>query len=212
MKIAVSVLDCDDKLEGVKKLNRAAINYIHVDVMDGEFVARKCFVNMNEVREISEVSECPLDVHLMVKEPNLYIEKLGNLDIAFVTIHLEIKEDLNCIIDNIHKMGYKAGISIKPDTNIEDLVPYLAVVDMILVMSVEPGMGGQKFIESTVERIEEITNLIAESGRDILIEVDGGINDVTVKKIADVDIAVVGSYVVKSDDYKGRVEKLLTDY
>lgn len=209
MKIAASVLDCKDRIEGVLDLNSTNISYVHIDVMDGKFVPSIHFENVEEIQRISEVSGKKLDVHLMMENPFDYVKQLAGLNIEFITIHLEIVKDKKVLFKQIRDLGYKVGLSIKPGTDVKEVEPYLSDVDMVLVMSVEPGLGGQKFIDSTVDRIGELRELIKKSGRDILIEVDGGINNETIGKIKDIDIAVVGSYITKSDNYYNRVENLL---
>lgn len=207
MKIAASILDCKDRINSVLELNRTNISYVHVDVMDGKFVPSVNFDNMGEIRGINLVTKYPMDVHLMMENPISYINELGNMNIEFITIHLEIDKDKKEIFKSIKNLGYKVGLSIKPNTNVKDIIPYLDDIDMVLVMSVEPGLGGQSFIESTVDRIKELKELIGS--RNILIEVDGGINNETITKLEGVDIAVVGSYISKSDNYYRRVEELL---
>lgn len=209
MKIAASVLDCKDRISGVLKLNETNVNYIHVDVMDGKFVPNIEFDDINEIKEISEVSKYPLDVHLMVDDPSEYINKLDDVNIDFVTIHMEIDKDKKEIFKKIRDLGYKVGLSIKPNTNVSEIKPYLEDIDLVLVMSVEPGLGGQRFIDSAVDRIMELRELIKLSGRNIVIEVDGGINDETITKLKMVDIVVVGSYIVRSDDYSKSVLELI---
>lgn len=207
MKIAASILDCSNRVNGVVELNKSNISYIHVDVMDGKFVSKVEFDNFDEIKEISSVTKYPMDVHLMVENPEVYIKELANMNIEFITIHSEIDCDKKKIFKNIRELGYKVGLSIKPNTNIKDIESYLDDIDMVLVMSVEPGMGGQKFIEGTIDRIKELKKLIGN--RNILIEVDGGINSDNINKLVGVDIAVVGSYITKSDNYYDRVEELL---
>lgn len=206
MKIAASILDCKDRINSVLELNRTNISYVHVDVMDGKFVPSVHFDNMGEIRGINLVTKYPMDVHLMMDNPIEYIKELGNMNIEFITIHLEIDKDKKEIFKSIKDLGYKVGLSIKPNTNIREIEPYLDDIDMVLVMSVEPGLGGQSFIESTVDRIKELKELIGS--RNILIEVDGGINSETITKLEGVDIAVVGSYIMKSDNYYKSVEEL----
>lgn len=207
MKLSISLLNSKDKTLDTNKLNNTDINYFHIDVMDGKFVSQKSF-SINEIKEISSISRKPLDVHLMVEEPSYYIENLKELsNINNITIHLEIKKDINSLLTKIKECGIKRGISIKPNTDINLLKPYLNNIDLILVMSVEPGLGGQSFIEETTERLKDIKKLIKDY--DILLEVDGGINDKTIKKIPLSDIAVVGSFVTKSDNMEESINKLL---
>ena len=207
MKIAASILDCKDRINGVIDLNRTNISYVHIDVMDGKFVPSVQFDNIGQIKGVNLVTKYPMDVHLMMDNPDDYIEELSNMNIEFITIHLEIDKDKKEIFKCIRDLGYKVGLSIKPNTSVEEIAPYLDDIDMVLVMSVEPGLGGQKFIEGTVDRIKELKELIGE--RNILIEVDGGINKENISKLDNVDIAVVGSYITKSDNYKKSVDELL---
>lgn len=208
MKIAVSVLDCVSRVEGVCLLNDTDIDYIHIDVMDGKFVSKVSFENIEEIKNINEVSKYPMDVHLMIDNPVEYISKLEGLNIEYITFHLEIEKDIKIVISTIRECGYKVGISIKPGTDIKKIEPYLGYIDLVLVMSVEPGMGGQKFMEKSIDKISRLRTLASKLNRDIVIEVDGGVNDETIYNLNDVDIAVVGSYITKSDDYKERVDRL----
>ena len=208
MKIAVSVLDCVSRVEGVCLLNDTDIDYIHIDVMDGKFVSKVSFENIEEIKNINEVSKYPMDVHLMIDNPVEYISKLEGLNIEYITFHLEIEKDIKSVISTIRECGYKVGISIKPGTDIKKIEPYLGYIDLVLVMSVEPGMGGQKFMEKSIDKISRLRTLASKLNRDIVIEVDGGVNDETIYNLNDVDIAVVGSYITKSDDYKERVDRL----
>lgn len=211
MKIATSILNSSDRIESVINLNRTNTSYIHVDVMDGKFVDDNQF-SVKEIKAVNLVTKYPMDVHLMVNDPLKYIEELSNLNISYVTFHLEIKKDKKKIISKIKELGYKVGISIKPDTDLGELVPYFSDIDMVLVMSVEPGKGGQKFLANTVKRIKELKRMIVASGYNIEIEVDGGINEDNIVKLNDVDIAVVGSYIVKSDNYYRQIENLLRTF
>lgn len=207
MEISTSVLSAKDRIEAIKKLNRTNTSYIHVDVMDGKFVQDKQFDTYEKVHSVSLVSEKKLDIHLMVDNPYEYVIQYKNMDIEFITIHIESKGDKKRVIDEIKSMGYKVGIAIKPNTDVKELEKYLNDIDMILVMSVEPGKGGQKFIHSSVEKINSIKELIGD--RNILLEVDGGINDETISLVQDVDIAVVGSYIINSDNYYKSIEVLV---
>lgn len=211
MKISASILDCKDKINSVLELNRTNINYIHIDVMDGKFVPNTSFEDMGVIRGINMVTKYKMDVHLMVDNPLEYINNLNNMNIEYITIHLEIDKNIKYLISKIKELGYKVGLSIKPNTSVIDLKPYLNDIDMVLLMSVEPGMGGQSFIENTTTKIKELKDLIKETNKDILIEVDGGINNETISKIKDIDIAVVGSYITKSDNYYKQVEELLKE-
>ena len=174
--------------------------------MDGIFVSQKTF-NIKEIRTISQVSDKKLDVHLMVENPLLYIENIKDLtNIEYITIHLEINKDIKEILTKVKSYGFKTGISIKPNTNLELLLPYLEYIDLLLVMTVEPGLGGQPFILSSSNRLKEIKKLI--QNYNIKLEVDGGINPQTIKKVRLSDAVVCGSYICMSDNYEARIQEL----
>ena len=210
MKVAASILSATDRIICVKKLNRTNLDYFHIDVMDGEFV-NNYQMPIKEVKEISSYTKKPLDIHLMVENPLEYIEKLQNLNVEYITFHIEVLHNIEELINRCKELNYKVGLAIKPNTNINELKPYLKNIDLILVMSVEPGFGGQKFIENTIVRIENIRKmLIKNKCENILIEVDGGINDTNIKSLinAKVDIAVSGSYIVNSSNYQNQIDTL----
>ena len=207
MKISVSILNSKDRKEMIDKLNNANISYIHMDVMDGKFVSQNT-LSYQELRELSSFSNKKLDVHLMMDNPEEYINNIKDLNnIENITIHLEIDKDIKKILSMIKSLGIKRGISIKPNTDINKLLPYLNDIDLILVMTVEPGLGGQPFIETSTTRLKEIKKLIKD--KDILIEVDGGINSNTINLVKDADIVVVGSYITCSDDPISKINSLL---
>ena len=208
MKIATSILNSDNRIESVLNLNKTNTSYIHVDVMDGRFVEDIQF-NVNEISAVNRVTKYPMDIHLMVNDPISYIVKLKDMNIEYITFHLEIRKNKEKVISKIKEYGYKVGISIKPDTNLEEIMPYLKNIDLVLVMSVEPGKGGQEFLDKTVDRVLELKKIIDENNYNIKIEVDGGINDKTITKLNGVDIVVVGSYIIKSDNYYSSIEKII---
>ena len=180
MRLSVSILSAYNRIECIKKLNNTNIDYFHIDIMDGKFVDNK-ELPINEVNKLSKYMEKPLDIHLMVERPLDYINNLNNENIRNITIHEEINGDKIKIINRIKEKGYKAGLSIKPNTDISKLIPYLDYIDIILIMSVEPGLGGQKFIPETVEKIDNLNKLLNNYNKNIEIEVDGGINNQTIK-------------------------------
>ena len=145
----------------------------------------------------------------MVEDVSSYLDRFIGLNIESITFHLETKQDILENIQRIHDMGYRCGIAICPDTDIQDIYPYLDKIDMILLMSVIPGCGGQSFILDTKDKIIMLKNYIDKNQLSVLIEVDGGINDKTIPLVKDADVAVVGSYIVKSDNYIERVNSLL---
>ena len=212
MKISTSILNTKDRLDCVRKLNNTRTTYIHVDVMDGKFVQNIELNTKEQISSLNYLSNHKLDIHLMVENPIKYIEKLSNMNIEYITFHIEVEKNIKKVISKIKDLGYKVGLSIKPNTNINKLIPYINDIDLILVMSVEPGKGGQKFLPNTPERIEKIKELIDNNRKDITtikIEVDGGINNQTIKLLNNVDIAVVGSYITKSDNYCNQINNLL---
>ena len=209
MKISTSLLDASDRISSVDKLNQTGISYLHIDVMDGKMVDNIQFQDMDEIKSISNLSRFKLQIHLMVEDVSSYLDRFIGLNIESITFHLETKQDILENIQRIHDMGYRCGIAICPDTDIQDIYPYLDKIDMILLMSVIPGRGGQSFILDTKDKIIMLKNYIDKNHLSVLIEVDGGINDKTISLVKDADIAVVGSYIVKSDDYLERVNSLL---
>ena len=203
MKISSSILSASNKIEAINKLNDTNIDYIHLDVMDGIFVDNKSF-DINEIIKLVSISKKKIDAHFMVNDPIKYIDKLKNVKLDYFTFHVEV-ENVNQIIKRLKTTNYKIGLSIKPNTNINTLIPYLDDIDLILIMSVEPGYGGQNFLETTYKRIEEIKQII--KNKNILLEVDGGINNNNIK-LLDIDIAVIGSFITSSDNYQEQIDKL----
>lgn len=204
LKIAPSILTSSNRIESIKKLNNTDCSFIHIDVMDNKFVPNYQ-LPIEEVIELSKISTKKFDIHLMVEDPVEYINSLKINNIYNISFHIEINKDIDKIIRLIKSKGYSVGLAIKPNTPLELLDKYLNDVDIILVMSVEPGFGNQKFIEKTIERIKYIRN----KKSDILIEVDGGINEDTINKIKLIsDIAVVGSYITNKDNYQEAINNL----
>lgn len=208
MKISVSFLSSYySKLETIKRINQTDADYIHVDLMDGGFVPEKNFT-INDILELLNNHEKPLDIHLMVFDPIIYIKDLATLKPEFITFHLEATKDIVKTISLIKSYNIKVGLSIKPDTNLIEIMPYLPLVDLVLVMSVAPGKGGQEFMEQSINRLEDLINYRKDNNLNYLIEVDGGINDLTINKIPNIDIVVSGSYICKSNNYQENINKL----
>ena len=206
MELSVSILNSKSKREIINLLNKTKISYIHLDVMDGNFVSQKS-LSIEEIKTLSALSKKKLDIHLMVDNPLEYIEQIGKLsNIEYITVHLEINKEIKNILSQIKAYGYKCGLSIKPKTNLRALLPYLEDLDLILLMTVEPGLGGQPFIETSPERLKRLKKMV---GDNIKIEVDGGINNLTINKVSDADIAVVGSYITTSDNPLTKIDSLL---
>ena len=202
MRVSVSYLTSKDITNDLRKLNVTNADYIHVDVMDGKFVKGKTLA-FKHLKNIHKYTSKRLDVHLMVKKPLKYIDDYATLNTEFITVHVENK-DVNKALDLIASYGIKKGISLKPDTDIDMLIPYLDKVDLILIMSVVPGKGGQEFMEESFERVKKIKKLLKEA----LISIDGGINDEIAKKLKDVDILVSGNYVISGNDFQYQIYKL----
>lgn len=207
--ISPSILACDFlNLENeLNLLNNTDCEYLHLDVMDGHFVNNLTF-GYQLISCIRTKTNKVLDVHLMISNPSRYLEEYINAGSDIITIHLEIKEDINNIIDIIKRNNKKVGIAIKPDTDLDLLTPYLDKIDLVLVMSVNPGFGGQSFIESSTNRIKHLVKLREENNYNYVINVDGGVNNSTRDKVEDADILVAGSYVFNSDDYQERITSL----
>ena len=211
MKISTSILDSDNRVTAIETLNSSSTDYIHIYVMDGIFVPNKQMNTLEEISEINNVSQKKLDIHLMVSNPLEYIKKLHleKKNIEYVTFHIESQSDIRKVISLIKKLNYKVGIALKPNTDINKLIPFLKETDLILILSVEPGHGGQKFIATTSKKIENLSKIIKEKKYPIKIEVDGGINNITIKQIQLSDIAVAGSYIIKSNNYEQSIQSLL---
>ena len=208
MKISVSYLSSKySKEETIRLIERTNADYLHVDLMDGGFVPTKNFT-IPEVLSLLEHHTKPLDINLMVFDPIIYIHDLAKLKPKYITFHVEATKDIVKTIEEIRKQGIGVGLSIKPNTNLYELMPYLSLIDLVLLMSVEPGAGGQEFIPSSVERLEELLKYRAENHLSYQIEMDGGINKDTIKQVADLDIAVSGSFICKSDHYQDRIDEL----
>ena len=200
--LAPSILSADFKILGeqLRTTEEAGAEYIHFDVMDGMFVPSISF-GMPVLSSIKGTTGQVMDVHLMVVEPERYIEEFAKCGADSITVHLEACRDLEKTLELIHGCGVKAGISVKPGTPVEELIPYLDQAEMFLIMSVEPGFGGQPFIPESFERIRHLRKLLDEKGLESDIEVDGGIYHSNVAEVleAGANVIVSGSGVFKGD-------------
>lgn len=204
MKLSVSILSIKDKMkENVKKLDKCDIDYFHIDVMDGKFVTNKTW-NVDEVQEFIKNVNHELDVHLMVSDVDKYIDDFKLLKPKYITFHLESSDNIEYLIDKIHSLNIKAGIAINPDTDVSLLMPFLSKLDLVLIMSVKAGLGGQKFISSVTKKVEVLKQL--QEKYNYVIEMDGGINDETIKYCKS-DIVVVGSFITNGI-YDEQINKL----
>lgn len=200
--LSPSILAADFKVLGqeMKKTEENGAAYIHFDVMDGMFVPSISF-GMPVLASIHDATEQFMDAHLMVQEPIRYVEAFQKAGADYVTVHLEACEDVKTTLDKIHACGMKAGLAVNPETDVKELVPYLEDVEMILIMSVHPGFGGQKFIPESLDKIREVRAMLNEKNLEIDIQVDGGIYVENVREVLDAgaNVIVVGSAVFRGD-------------
>ena len=209
IKIAPSILAADFgnlSLE-CKKIDKSNADWFHLDVMDGLFVPNISY-GMPIVKSIRKMTKKPLDVHLMIIEPERYIDKFIEIGSDILTVHVEATSKMDNIIDKINHSGIKSGIAINPDTPISKLDDYISNVDLICLMGVHAGFGGQKFIKKTFNRLEELKNLINSKNSSALIEIDGGVNENNFEKLKKLgaDVLVAGSYVFNSSDYNAAID------
>lgn len=213
--VSPSILSADfANLErDIKLVEQAGADWLHVDVMDGHFVPN-ITIGVPVVKSIKHVTKLPLDVHLMIENPEKYIEAFANAGADILTFHYEAVSDVKNVIDLIKSFGVKAGISIKPKTSPEVLLPYLKDLDLVLVMTVEPGFGGQKFMQDCADKIKFIKkylNCHSElDSENVIIQVDGGINAETARICTSygANSLVAGNYIYKSDNIEQAVKSL----
>ena len=210
-KIAPSILAADFARlgEDVRDICDRGIDYLHIDVMDGIFVPNISF-GADVMKSLNTIAGAPYDVHLMIIEPDRYLERFITDNTEFITVHYEACDDIGHTIEHIHQAGAKAGVSIKPGTAPEVLDDYLKDIDLILVMSVEPGFGGQKFMESSLPKLEYYRNKRDETGCHYVIEVDGGIGSANAHLVRDAgaDVIVAGSAVFKAADRTAEIKAI----
>lgn len=212
-KISPSILSADFSRLGeeIKNIEKAGADYIHIDVMDGSFVPNITIGN-EVVKSLRQVSTLPYDVHLMINNPDNHIKAFAEAGSDIITIHAEASIHLDRSLALIKSFGKKAGVSLVPSTHEDELDYVLEKLDLILVMTVNPGFGGQKFLSSQLKKIENIRKKIEKSGKKIELEVDGGINEETAKLVtsAGADVLVSGSYIFGSKNYAEAISKLRT--
>ena len=211
IQVSPSILSADfANLErDLKRLEEAGADLAHVDVMDGHFVPNLT-IGAPVVKALSKVTTLPLDVHLMISEPHRYIEDFASAGAEYITIHLECDSDIRETLTAIRALGVKAGLSIKPGTEVDAVCEYLDLCDMVLLMSVEPGFGGQKFMPQSVDRMSKLRSIVDSTNPACLLEIDGGISPANCKEVieAGADILVAGSAVFGAENMADAISAL----
>lgn len=208
--LAPSLLAADFSILGkqILETKKYGAQYIHIDVMDGAFVPSISF-GMPVIESIRPITDQFFDVHLMINDPERYVEEFSKIGADGITFHVESTKNPKEVIDKIHSYGVKAGISLKPGTDVEKIIPYIKDVDLVLVMSVEPGFGGQEFLNSAYERISQIRKYIDDNNLDVVLEVDGGIGKKNVREVIDAGATaiVAGSAVFRKRSIKENIKR-----
>ena len=209
--IAPSLLSADFShlAKDIEMINRSEADWLHLDIMDGVFVPNISF-GFPVLQHVAQLCTKPLDVHLMIVQPEKFIPEVKALGAMMMNVHYETCTHLHRVVGAIHEAGMKAGVTLNPSTPVCMLKDIICDVDMVLLMSVNPGFGGQKFIEYTIEKVKELRVLIDSTGSKALIEVDGGVNLETGKRLveAGADVLVAGNTVFKADDREAMIHAL----
>lgn len=193
----------------IEMINKSEADWFHLDIMDGVFVPNISF-GFPVIKSIQKQAKKPLDVHLMIVQPDRYLEEFKNHGAEWITVHIEAVDHLHRTVHEIKKLGMKAGVSLNPHTPVHLLVEIIADLDLVLIMSVNPGFGGQKFIPSSLEKVKKLKELILAKNSGALIEVDGGVDFSNAGELvkAGVDVLVAGNTIFKSADPAGAIKKL----
>lgn len=205
MKIAGSFLKIQDNKEKIDELNNA-VDQIHFDIMDGKFTENPT-LKLKDIEDNLKDINKPIDIHLMVFDIKRYVNEVIKFNPSYVTFHIEVASDPNYFIKYIKEKKIKVGLAINPETNFDEIYPYLDDIDLVLVMSVHPGKGGQSFIDIT-DRVKRLREFRRRNDLSYVIEVDGGINNKTINKVKKADIVVSGSYITDSNNYQEKVNIL----
>ena len=209
--VSPSLLSADflNLKEDIEMINKSEADWLHMDVMDGEFVPNISF-GFPIIEAVSKICKKPLDVHFMIMHPEKYIERTAKLGAMMMNVHYEACTHLHRTVQQIHNAGMKAAVTLNPATPVSMLEDIIDDVDMVLLMSVNPGFGGQTFIENTIQKVKRLRKMIDDAGTNTLIEVDGGVNAETAPILvkAGVDVLVSGSYVFKSSDPISTIKSL----
>lgn len=210
-KVSPSLLAADfaNLTKDIDMINRSEADWLHLDVMDGVFVPNISF-GFPVLQAVAKICQKPLDVHLMIVDPGKFTEQVKALGAYMMNVHYEACPHLHRTIQQIHDAGMKAGVTLNPHTPVNVLEDIIQDVDMVLLMTVNPGFGGQKFIEHSIQKVQRLKELIQKSGSHALIEVDGGVNHETAPRLveAGVDVLVAGSYVFGTENPEQRIKEL----
>lgn len=209
--ISPSLLSADfgNLQRDIEMVNRSQADWFHLDIMDGVFVPNISY-GMPVIKAIKKYAKKPLDVHLMIIDPDRYIDDFQKAGADILTVHYETCNHLHRTVQNIKSKGMKAGVSLNPHTPVHLLKDIIADVDLVLIMSVNPGFGGQKFIPNAINKIKELKQLIIENNSNALIEVDGGVDQTNAKELVEsgCDVLVAGSYIFGAEDQEKTIEGL----